>query len=635
MIEILNDVFVDASNFVWNYVVVGLCVTVGLYCTARLLFIQFRCFPHAVALLRGKYTDSDASTGITTFQALSTTLSGTTGIGNIAGVAVAIKFGGPGAIFWMWVMALIGMVLKYMEATLGSLYRTDVGGRYGMVGGPMYYITQGLSERWRSVAVFYAICAAIACLGAWNMFQSNQAAAILQDQLQVPTWVTGLVLCISVGLVLIGGIKRIGLVAERLVPTMCVIYVSTVTVICLLNLERMPAVFALIIDSAFDFESAGGGVIGTVILTGIRRAVFSNEAGTGSAAIAHAAADTSHPVRQGVVASLGPFIDTIVVCAATAFVILLSGFYGTESYQNNSAAQISFERKGAVVGNEDNWQIIAQGIPEDDGSLQRFTHESSVLSYRGKADTTSQSPAINLYSLLKANPNATSATTGIRFSIWSDTPLVEVHVHADKGPRDLSLQLFPVESNRLTPELEGRKILKQWGSRVIRPSEDVWLKLLAQPQSEGAALRFVVEGAGTVYIDRVELVSEADGIVLSTAAFSAFFGVFGDVFIPIAALFFAYTTILAGNYYGQIACHFLNVKLIHPYLWLYIGATFVGSTIDLQLVINFSDLSLGLMAIPNLIAMALLTPMVVSESKAYFSALRAGEMPKKPPQDSL
>jgi len=392
MIAALDALILDASNFVWSYIIVGLCVVVGLFCTVRLGFIQLRSFGHAVALLRGKYKEADTSDGITTLQALSTALSSTTGIGNIAGVAVAIKLGGPGAIFWMWMMALIGMALKYVEGTLGSMYRGNIGGKHEMGGGPMYYITRGLGERWRPMAVFYAMCTAIACLGAWNMFQSNQAAATLQDQLQVPTWLTGLVLSVSAALVLIGGIKRIGKVTERLVPTMCVIYVATVIIICLLNYDRLPDVMALILREAFAFESAGGGILGTAILIGIRRALFSNEAGTGSAAIAHAAANTLHPVRQGIVASLGPFIDTIVVCAATAFVILLSGYYGTESYQNQSGAVVSFEQGWPETGSRE-WQILSADVPADDGKLQRFTRGESVLAYRGTTQLDTSSSA--------------------------------------------------------------------------------------------------------------------------------------------------------------------------------------------------------------------------------------------------
>lgn len=630
MIDALNGYFLIASNFVWSYVIVGLCVVVGVYASFRLMFIQFRSFPHAIALLRGKYEDKDEADGITTFQALATALSGTTGIGNIAGVAVAIKLGGPGAIFWMWVMALIGMALKYMEGTLGSLYRGEIGGRHEMGGGPMYYITRGLGERWRPVATFYAVCTAVACLGAWNMFQSNQAAATLQDQLQVPTWLTGAVLSFFVALVLIGGIKRIGLVASRIVPTMCVIYVSTVMVICLMNYDLLPAVMNLIFEEAFRFDSAGGGILGTAILIGIRRAVFSNEAGTGTAAIAHAAAHTRHPVRQGIVASLGPFIDTIVVCAATAFVILLSGYYGTESYQNQSGEVISFETadvhgtRGPLA--RGSWRITSSNIPPDTGSLQRFTEGNLVLAYKVEARSrTMLSPVIALSELFAAVPESSHKIAGIRFSGWSNTEQVDVTLRNSDTGETLIQPLFAHPADESRPALEGRTPTGSWGSWVIKPANETARSLLSG-DTGSLELQFSVQGEGRVFIDRVEVVSEANGIVLSTAAFARFFGAFAGIFIPIAALFFAYTTVLAGNYFGEVACHFLNEKLVKPYLWIYICATFIGCVVNLNVVINFSDLTLGIMTIPNLIAMAVLSPVVARQTRLYFSRLKSGEI---------
>lgn len=609
MIDTLNSLFLTAGNFVWTYLVVGLCVLVGLYCSLRLAFVQFRTFPHAMALLRGKHEEKDAKDGITTFQALSTALSSTTGIGNIAGVAVAIKTGGPGAVFWMWFMALIGMALKYVEGTLGSLYRTEIGGQREKGGGPMYYITRGLSERWRPVAVFYAGCTAIACLGAWNMFQSNQAAAVMQDQMQAPAWLTGLALSVTAALVLIGGISRIGAVAARIVPPMCVIYVITVMVICALNVDRLPAVLSLIVHEAFQFDSVGGGVLGSAMLIGIRRALFSNEAGTGTAGIAHAAAHTAHPVRQGIVASLGPFIDTVVICGATAFVILLSGYYGTESYQNTRGLRISFESGDDGVSAASPWRIVSQDAPADDGSLQQFTHGERVLANSpGEQDPLS----IDL-SALATETNDNHPVSGLRFSAWYEKSQLEISLKDDASGETLALS---------RNEIEGDTPPGQWGSWVVRP-RTAWLQRLADPQAVGDLSLVVDAGdSGRVYLDRLELVCAANGIVLSTAAFAKFFGAFASIFIPIAALLFAYTTVVAGNYYGEVACHYLHEKLVYPYLWLYIAATYLGCAVNLDVVINFSDLSLGLMTIPNLVAMALLLPVVIRETRSYFAGFK-------------
>ncbi|MEM8496616.1 MAG: amino acid carrier protein [Pseudomonadota bacterium] len=619
MLDDLNTLFLTLSNFVWSYIILGLCIGVGLYFTLRLGFIQLRSFPHAIALLRGKYADDDGTDGISTFQALATALSSTTGIGNIAGVAVAIKLGGPGAIFWMWVMAFLGMALKFAEGTLGSMYREPVGLKGELGGGPMAYITKGLGEKWRPVAIFYAACTAVAIFGAWNMFQSNQAAATLHDQLNVPTWVTGITLCFFVTLVLVGGIKRIGAVTAKLVPTMCVIYVATVLVICVMHAELIPDVLTLIVTEAFNFESAGGGAMGTAILIGIRRAVFSNEAGTGSAAIAHAAAKTRHPVRQGIAASLGPFIDTIVVCAATAFVILLSGYYGTESYQNNHGESIGFEA-GTDPALSKGWTVSATEVSLDSGRLQQFTDGMQVLKYTPSANTTEAlSPALAL-SALASSEN----TDAVRVSTLGDANALQIRLFDANSAFD-SRAILVGDRNASNWIVEGRQIDGHWVSWVLKPGQDIEAQVDALGGLAALSIQSVHDASAELALDRIELVSTANGIVLSSAAFTKFFGFFGTVFIPIAALFFAYSTILAGNYYGEVACHYLNDKMIKPYMWIYIASTFVGCVVSLDVVINFSDLTLGIMVIPNLIACVLLSPVVVRETKAYFAALRNGE----------
>ncbi len=607
--EELNQVLTQASNFVWSYIIVGLCLAGGIYTTLRLLFVQFRAVPHALALLRGKYEDTDSQDGITTFQALATALSGTTGIGTMAGVAIAIKLGGPGAIFWMWTMALLGMALKFVEATLGSMYRGDIGGRHEMGGGPMYYIVKGLGERWRPLAVFYAGCAAIACIGAWNMFQANQAAANLESAFNIPTWITGAVLSIFAALVLAGGIARIGKVAARLVPAMCIIYVTTVLGLCLWHIQQIPAVLIVIWEHAFDFQSAGGGVLGSAVLVGIRRAIFSNEAATGSAAIAHAAAHTSHPVRQGIAASLGPFIDTLMICAATAFVILLSGYYGNESYQNGSGTVLQLSE--VELPENTSWHIGFSDMPDDNHPLQHFTSGGSALVYR-PLDGQSQ-PSIlelDLAPLLRAQHDSKDTGNAIRFSTVGSVPSTQAELI---GPDGAVLANTLVEAS------------PTWGSWIIVPEPQTWSRMITEPDSGKWQLRLSPSANREIWIDRVELVEDTNGIVLSSAAFAKFFGAFGNIFIPVAALFFAYTTILAGAYYGEVACHFLRESWVKPYLVLYIISAFLGCVLDLDLVINFSDLALGLMTIPNLIAMMVLTPLVARETRSYFAALKAGE----------
>lgn len=306
----------------------------GVFFTLYLRFINLRGFAHAIRLVmpnrtRGNSLNDEDPGEISQFQALTTAISGTVGIGNIAGVAVAISIGGPGATFWLIVAGLLGMATKFAECTLGVRYRVQH--EDGSVsGGPMYYLERGLAERnWRKLGkglgIFYAASMVIGCLGIGNMFQSNQATAIFVDVsgglFADSTWVVGLILAIAVGLVILGGIQSIARTTARLVPGMALLYVISALVILLMNASAIPAAFAAIIDGAFNPQGVAGGVLGVMIL-GFRRAAFSNEAGLGSAAIAHATAKTKHPVSEGYVALLEPFIDTVVICTMTALVII-------------------------------------------------------------------------------------------------------------------------------------------------------------------------------------------------------------------------------------------------------------------------------------------------------------------------
>jgi len=300
-------------------------------------FIAFRAFKHALELIRGDYMDPKDAGEVSHFQALATALSGTVGLGNIAGVAVAVSIGGPGATFWMILAGLMGMSLKFAECTLGVKYRNEYDD--GTVsGGPMYYLSKGLAEKGmgglgRFLAVFFAICCIAGALGGGNMFQANQAfqqavnvtggeASFLADK----GWLFGLVVAVVVGAVIIGGIKSIARVTEKVVPFMGVIYCLAAVIIILVNITEVPAAFGAIIGGAFSPEGVAGGAIGALI-QGFKRAAFSNEAGVGSAAIAHSAVRTKEPITEGLVALHEPFIDTVVICTMTALVIVITGSY--------------------------------------------------------------------------------------------------------------------------------------------------------------------------------------------------------------------------------------------------------------------------------------------------------------------
>ena len=318
------------------FVLVWLIVAASIF-TFYFKFINFRAFKHGFHLVRGDYNDPNAAGEVTHFQALATALSGTVGLGNIAGVAVAVSLGGPGATFWMILAGLLGMSSKFTECTLGVKYRNEYPD--GTVsGGPMYYLAKGLAERGpgfaklgKVLAVLFAIFCIGGSFGGGNMFQANQSFSQLVNVtggeaswMADKGWLFGLVVAACVGLVIIGGIKGIARVTSRIVPFMAVVYVTAGMVIILANIAAVPAAFGAIISGAFSPEGVAGGVIG-VLFQGFKRAAFSNEAGIGSAAIAHSAVQTNRPVTEGIVALYEPFVDTVVVCTITALVIIITG----------------------------------------------------------------------------------------------------------------------------------------------------------------------------------------------------------------------------------------------------------------------------------------------------------------------
>lgn len=319
----------------WGTPLVVLLVGGGLFFLLYSRFTPYRYFFHAIDILRGKFDDPDDPGDINHFEALASALAATVGLGNISGVAVAIAVGGPGAVFWMWVSAVVGMATKFFTCTLSIMYRgKDSNG--DIQGGTMYMIMEGLGKKWKPLAVLFAVAG---LFGPLPIFQANQVTQIVRDFILVPNGITdpantftsdlisGLVILGIVSIVIFGGIKRVGKVASKMVPAMVVIYVTCVLVILGIHIDVLGSTFALIFVDAFTAESAMGGALGALIITGVRRAAFSNEAGIGTATLAHGAAKTKEPVREGLVAMMGPFIDTIVVCTMTALAILVTGVW--------------------------------------------------------------------------------------------------------------------------------------------------------------------------------------------------------------------------------------------------------------------------------------------------------------------
>ncbi|QDV49236.1 alanine/glycine:cation symporter family protein [Gimesia fumaroli] len=327
------------------------------YFTFRMNFINLRAFKHSLLLVLGKYDDPEDEGEVTHFQALTAALSATVGLGNIAGVAIAIATGGPGAMFWMMLAGVLGMTSKFAECTLAQIYRRiNPDGR--VMGGPMCYLSDGLKEQFpgnpfmnglgKVLAVLFAVLCIGGSLAGGNAFQVKQSLGAVAETVPILSeysWAYGLIMAFFVGIVIIGGIRSIARTTEKVVPFMCGVYVLACLAIIIINIGKVPASFQAIIDGAFAPDAMYGGIIGVLIL-GFKRAAFSNEAGVGSAAIAHSAAKTQYPVREGIVASLGPFVDTIVICTMTALVMIITGAYNDPQYthlidSNNGAALTS------------------------------------------------------------------------------------------------------------------------------------------------------------------------------------------------------------------------------------------------------------------------------------------------------
>ena len=463
---ILNQV----ASFVWGPALLVLILGTGLYLTVAMRFMSLRRIGTAFRLLyRGRKADASDPGDITPFQTLMTALSATIGTGNIAGVATAIALGGPGALFWMWMTAFVGMATKYAEAVLAIHYReVDPDGR--SVGGPMYYIKNGLGPKWGWLAFAFAFFAAVAGFGIGNMVQANSVTAVVVSSLGVPNWSVGLAMAALTFLVIIGGVKRIGAVSEWLVPFMAVVYVVGGLAILAFNAAEIPAGFAFIVRSAFTETAATGGFAGAAVWAGIRfgvaRGIFSNEAGLGSAAIAHAAAKSNDAVQQGLVGMLGTFIDTIIVCTITALVIV----------------------------------TVQAPVTMPDGTVE---------------------------------------------------------------------------------------MLPAWASGKT-------------------------------------------GAELSMLAFSAGLPAGGQAIVSFGLVLFAFTTILGWSYYGERSAEYLlGTKVIMPYRYLWVAFVFIGSVLQLSVVWTITDILNALMAIPNLIALLLLSGVVFSLTRAS-PAARAGDIDTPP-----
>ena len=530
------------------WVIIALLGT-GVFLTIRLGFLQLSKLGHGFAVASGIYDDPAEPGDVSHFQALTTALSATVGIGNIAGVALAIHWGGPGALFWMWVTAVVGMATKYSEVTLAQHYRRvekvdlDPHKWEGTVsGGPMYYIEQGLGPRWKPLAVFFALMLGTTAFLTGNAIQANTVADTVSTQFGVPVWITGLVTASIVALVIIGGITRIGKVTGIVAPLMAAIYVFGALTIIALNYDKLIPAFGLIFREAFNptasIAGAGMGVFLLTMIWGVKRGLFSNEAGQGSAPIAHAAAKTDEPVSEGVVALVEPFIDTIVISSMTGLVIILTGVWDARI-----PTQLTLEKGD-----------ISYVVEETSGRFAEIKAPAEIRVEGGRYVET----------------GATAARVA-----WHEVPVETLYVDEDR-----------------TQPFTGIV----YTDRQIAVAED-----------------------GVTYSALHGYASES-GAPLTMIAFQR--GLPGDIglYIVVLSVFlFAVSTAIAWSYYGDRCANYLfGTKMILPYKMVFVLMHFVGSILSLSVVWTLGDVFLGIVILPNLLALLLLSPKVYELTKSYF-----------------
>ncbi|NOX58326.1 MAG: sodium:alanine symporter family protein [Planctomycetes bacterium] len=612
--ETLSQAAEDLGNLIWGWPLFLLLLGCGILFSVLTKFVQFRVLTHGVAVIRGKYDKPEDAGQINHFQALCTALSATIGLGNIAGVATAVTIGGPGAVFWMWVVGFFGMAIKFFECGLATMFRDekdvpDPGApaliekdieshqleysgqphkgaekkptaRGEVSGGPMWYVQKGLAEpakargqhgryaMFRGLAILFAAVTFVASFGGGNSYQSWNVANLLDSQWQIPRHWTGIVAAVMVAMVIIGGIKRIGGVAGRLVPFMCLIYVTGALYIIGSNFAEVPRMLWLIVESAFGPAQAGGAFVGSTIVVafhqGLRRGLFSNEAGQGSAAIAHATAKTDEPVREGVVAGIGPFIDTIVVCTMTALVILFSGIYNRPAL-------------GTVQGMDDA-RIYVSVNPDVSEKLRRV-YQSEI-----RQDAVRR--------------------RGKELDIWVTTDQL-----VGKEPERASVRIQAI----------GGAPSENWlgSTEIILDASSIDLPA-------GVELSDIKVGF-PVHL-------RLDGADLTRLAFDTGIFGFGKYMVTLGVILFAFSTMISWSYYGEKGAEFLfGPKFVLPYKFMFVSVIFLGCVIkEFKVVYNMGDVLTGAMVFVNLPAVLLLLPTYRRAAADYFKRLDRGEMPRKP-----
>ena len=564
------------NGWVWGIPMLVLILTTGILMTVRTGFFQVvrakvvgdETF---FAIFKKRHvTKTKDKKAISQFQALTTALAATIGTGNIAGVATAIAIGGPGSIFWMWVSAFFGMMTNFSENVLGIYYRrkNDQG---EWSGGAMYYLQDGLGSKkgMKKIAGFLAVLFAIFCVlasfGIGNMTQVNSIADAMHSNFGIPTLVMGIVLAVIAALVIVGGIKRIGQVTEKLVPFMALAYIVGALIIFCVNYKQIPYVFGSIFSDAFNMAAIGGGVGGYVIkraiTMGFKRGVFSNEAGLGSSVMVHSSSDVKEPVIQGMWGIFEVFFDTIIVCTLTAFVLLSSSTDAktqSEVYQNITTSSQTFSIAGHI---------------EEGEAVPLIDKEYNMLSIKTDSD-----------GVAKLYTEVAAGETYVELKAYGNTYYAEAVDEKDTCEDDY------IYTNIMS------------------------IKGVAAKDSNGKTLK---DDAGNVILDAVEI-SQINGVSLVTYAFSQRFGDIAGKLLSIAILLFAFSTVLGWSFYGTKAVEYLfGRKGTIFYKIIFVCFIVVGATLNLSLAWSIADTLNGLMAIPNLIGVLALSGTVVQITKNY------------------
>ena len=579
--RMVMDFLGDIGSVLWGPWTPYTLLAMGVLFTLWTKFTQYRAMTHGVAVVRGVYDNPDDPGAINHFQALSAALSATVGLGNIGGVALAIGAGGPGALFWMWIVGFFGMALKTVEITLAMMYR-NMDDPENPHGGAMWVVDSVIGAAggvWKIVAkvigVFFCITLIISTFTGGNMFQAWSVATLTEGYFDVPRIATGIILASVIGLVIIGGIKRIGSVAAKLVPFMCLIYLFSALAVLSLHIPEIPGLLKLIVTSAFSRTDAVnsfiGGSLGWAFIMGMKRALFSNEAGQGSAPIAHAAAKTDEPAREGIVGGIGPFIDTLCICTLTALVILSTGTWNREAI-GDFRGTIAISKD--IDAGEPAWVIQA---------------ENSV----GNLPV----------------PRDGDWSAGDRFFFVAEVEGA-IHRESDAG-RVKWISSIVREDEGISPEAAAPVSIK-WDPLII--SSESW-------EGDPENVRLIDTGVYKVY----------DGARLTGHAFDRQFPGLGKYLVTLAAWLFAVSTMISWSYYGEQGMVYMTGKIgVLPYklvflLLVILAATGIKDTGDMEILM---DLGTGAMLWSNLPIVLALGFLAVRNLKDYRRRLAAGEFPK-------